>query len=101
MAKLDKIKFAQVVAMVASEYKYVHNDFIEALDRAIDIEQPEQERVYPMNNHIDELMKLMVEGQRKIEAIKVHRAITGMGLKDSKDAVERYWISKPIIEKND
>lgn len=37
------------------------------------------------------LMKHMAEGTNKIEAIKEYRAITGLGLKESKDAVERYW----------
>ncbi len=40
---------------------------------------------------IDQLMMLMVEGTRKIEAIKCHRQLTGLGLNESKDAVEKYW----------
>ena len=43
-------------------------------------------------------MRLMVAGNQKIEAIKTHRAITGFGLKESKDAVEKYW--QPITVKN-
>jgi len=39
-------------------------------------------------------MALMAEGTRKIEAIKCHRKITGYGLKESKDTVEKYWVSK-------
>ena len=41
------------------------------------------------------LMMLMAEGTRKIDAIKQHRQLTGAGLKESKDAVEKYWVSKP------
>jgi hypothetical protein len=33
----------------------------------------------------------MAGGTNKIDAIREHRAITGMGLKESKEAVERYW----------
>jgi len=46
------------------------------------------------NANVDALMMLMVEGTRKIDAIKVHRQLTGWGLKESKDAVEKYWVSK-------
>lgn len=37
--------------------------------------------------HVHDLIKFMAT-DRKIEAIKAHRALTGCGLKDSKDAVE-------------
>jgi hypothetical protein len=30
----------------------------------------------------------------KIPAIKAYRLLTGAGLKESKDAVEKYWVSK-------
>jgi hypothetical protein len=40
---------------------------------------------------VDDLLKVMgVEG-KKIEAIKAYRILTGTGLKESKDAVEKYW----------
>jgi ribosomal protein L7/L12 len=37
---------------------------------------------------IDDMFRFMREG-RKIEAIKVHRSLTGYGLKESKDEIER------------
>ncbi len=40
-----------------------------------------------------EVRQLADEG-RKIEAIKVHREQTGLGLKDAKDAVEAYLIGR-------
>jgi len=36
---------------------------------------------------VSELLRYLREG-RKIEAIKTHRWLTGMGLKESKDAIE-------------
>lgn len=39
---------------------------------------------------VDDLLKHMQAGS-KIEAIKAYRALTNQGLKESKDAVERYW----------
>lgn len=97
--KLDKIKFARVVQYVSEHGFHGGNFEIEQLDGMIDIEI-EVQQVYPANAHIDDLMRLMVEGQRKIEAIKTHRAITGMGLKDSKDAVEKYWCSESKFTKD-
>lgn len=35
---------------------------------------------------------LIKEG-RKIDAIKAYRALTGAGLRESKDTIERYWLS--------
>ena len=95
--KLDKIKFARLIAYVQQICDEDLNDFnIQEMDNIIDSEvpMPEQQAVYPRNENVERLMMLMVEGTRKIEAIKEHRAITGFGLKESKDAVERYWYSK-------
>ena len=91
--KLDKIKFAKLIAMLASEYGYIHEDFIQAVDNLIDIEVPEQV-AYPKNENVEALMKHMAAGTNKLDAIREHRAITGMGLKDSKEAVEQYWLYK-------
>lgn len=41
--------------------------------------------------NVDNLMKLMVNKELKIEAIKAYRTLTNAGLKEAKDAVERYW----------
>lgn len=92
--KLDKMTFARVIAHCVSNGMSAGEYEVTALDNIIDI-SVEQERVYPANGHIDDLMRLMVAGTQKIEAIKTHRAITGFGLKESKDAVEKYWKFQP------
>jgi len=93
--KLDKIKFARLVAYLSRNGFDGYQSNIEAIDDMIDIELPMPiEHHYPKNDDVERLMSLMAEGTRMIEAIKIYRNITGMGLKDSKDAVERYWISK-------
>jgi ribosomal L7/L12-like protein len=91
--KLDKMTFAHVIAHCVSNGMSAGEYEITVLDRLIDIEVPEQvaEQIYPKNENVERLMMLMVEGTRKIDAIREHRAITGMGLKESKEAVERYW----------
>lgn len=40
---------------------------------------------------IDELLQLMAGKEKKIDAIRVYRQLTGAFLKDAKDAIERYW----------
>jgi len=39
------------------------------------------------NAHRDKILELM-RASKKVEAIKLHRTVTGLGLKDAKDAVE-------------
>jgi len=34
--------------------------------------------------------------ENEIEAIKCYRNMTGTYLKESKDAIERHWVSKPV-----
>lgn len=92
MAKLDKIEFAQLIAFICDMVRRGNVDYsdIVILDDMINIAVPQQV-VYPHNDDIERLMFLMLEGKQKIEAIKIHRKITGIGLKESKDAVERHW----------
>jgi hypothetical protein len=45
-------------------------------------------------NMLHSLLESMQQN-RKIDAIKAHRALTGYALKESKDIVERYWQVKP------
>ncbi len=42
---------------------------------------------------VDELLRCMKAGTSKIEAIKAYRVLTGADLKESKDAVEKYWLT--------
>ena len=93
--KLDKMKFAQLVHFIGNRLNANLTDvFIASLDEIIDIDVPEPQVAYPKNENVERLMMFMVGGTHKIDAIREHRALTGMGLKDSKDAVERYWVSK-------
>jgi ribosomal protein L7/L12 len=93
--KLDKMQFAEVLICVANMVQKQNVDSIDIklLDDLIDIEIPTPTNVYPTSDDINNLMMLMAGGTQKIEAIKVHRKLTGWGLKESKDAVEKYWIN--------
>lgn len=93
---MDKIKFAQLIAAIVRSGADLDVYQIGDFDRMITegMPQPKPVGVSPLN--VDELLRLMAEGQYKIEAIKCYRALTGVGLKESKDAVEKYWVSKPM-----
>src|SRR5215475_13102199 len=88
---MDKIKFAQLVAFIVANSDHTAGEwFIIELDRMINdgMEQKpdEIEQVNTMNSDFvrDDVMDLMynMSTNRKIEAIKAHRALTGMGLKE-------------------
>ena len=55
---------------------------------------PVQEQPKINVGDLDQLLALMQEGTRKIEAIKQYRMLTGAYLKDAKEAVEKCWVSK-------
>jgi Ribosomal protein L7/L12 C-terminal domain len=94
--KLDKIKFAQLIAYISNivSRQSIDSTDISMLDDLIDIEVPTQVANIVKCSDVDQLMALMNEGTRKIEAIKAYRTLTGAGLKESKDAVEKYWNNK-------
>lgn len=92
MAKLDKIKLAELIGFLSCQYSIniTRYDII-AIDNIIDIDVLNQQFDYNNLDYIERLMALMADGKQKIEAVKIYRAITGCGLKESKDAVERCW----------
>lgn len=93
--KLDKIRFAQLVSHI--QYWIERRDVlmeadIDDLDLIIDIQVPATGSAKADPGEVENLMRFMADGKLKIEAIKSFRTLTGQGLKESKDAVERYWI---------
>ena len=94
--KLDKIKFARVVTWIARQSEYHFNEAdLAHLDDLISIDVNEPSTAVWNAEDLNRLLFLMQEGQRKIEAIKQYRVMTGHGLKEAKDSVEKYWVSKP------
>lgn len=87
--KLDKIKFAMLVALMADKGAAFSMEELADIDALIDIETPPAPAMNATDLHV--LMALMQAGTNKIDAIKQHRQMTGYGLKDSKDIVEKYW----------
>jgi ribosomal protein L7/L12 len=94
--KLDKMTFAQVIAHVVNNGMSIGEYEIRELDRLIDI-HVEAKPTLANPDRVEDLLKLMNDGRQKIEAIKVFRDLTGAGLKESKDAIERHWNAKADI----
>lgn len=93
--KLDKIKFASLIGFISYRYHLtITPDDIREMDAIIEVEIPEASRVITNLNDVNDLLKYMAGGTYKIEAIKAYRNLTGVGLKESKDAVERYWVDR-------
>jgi len=98
--KIDQIKLLSLVSWITSHSDHAFDEYemeifvskihnLEVIEAQVPYQPPKADIQL-----VDVLMQLMMEGQRKIEAIKVHRQLTGLGLKESKDAVEKYWVSK-------
>lgn len=94
--KLDKLTFAKLVAHCVSNGMSAGEWEVNQLDMICDVNLPEPAVIQPSAEDIDKLMFMMMQGTDKIEAIKMYHKLTGFGLKKSKDAVEKYWVSKRI-----
>ena len=86
--KLDKIKFGRLVAFLSRNGFDGYEDNIQCLDDMIEIDIPKQEYVEVAK--VDELLRQLNAHDGFIPAIKAYRVLTGAGLKESKEAIERY-----------
>lgn len=86
--RLDKIRFAKVVQFIGRQLDSAE---LTELDALIDIDLPQQEPYRAdAAAAIDELLKHINRAGGFIETIRAYRALTGAGLKESKEAVEKY-----------
>jgi len=90
--KLDKLKFAEVIGYCANRGMTVDATDIKVLDDLINTSANADD--------INNMIKAIKDG-RKIDAIKYYRTITGMWLKDSKDAIEAHWPIKRSLNERD
>jgi hypothetical protein len=88
--KLDKIKFAWLIAFVTKHGATLGSYEIEDIDGMISFEVPEAKTVKASCNDVDELLRQLNKPDGFIPAIKAYRVLTGAGLKESKEAIERY-----------
>lgn len=94
--KLDKLTFAKLVAHCVSNGMSAGEWEVNQLDVICNLDDPDPVKIKASAEDVDQLMLLMVQGTQKIEAIKIYRKLTGIGLKESKDVVEKYWVSRNI-----
>lgn len=92
--KLDKIRFARLISFISHAVGELQREDIEEIDCIIDVDVPETSKA--SCEAVDELLKQIALNER-IPAIKAYRNLTGAGLKESKDAVEKYWLRQPAI----
>lgn len=88
---LDKIRFARLIGYISAvSGRDFAPDEVNYIDRIVDVEC-EARPIGTSPDRLNDLLALMQESNSRIEAIKVYRELTGMGLKESKDAIEKYW----------
>ena len=99
--KLDKLKFAMVIGFIQRQYaiSFSVNELYE-IDNMIDVDVPVADVKYPLARDVDDLLRQLNAPDGFIPAIKAYRNLTGQGLKESKEAIERYR-SIPKFPKDD
>lgn len=95
--KLDKIRFAMLVGYIQKlSDGPLSVDEIAAVDNMIDVEMPQPEPYRATEASVDELLRQIASPDGFISAIKAYRVLTGAGLKEAKEAIERYRSYKPL-----
>lgn len=102
MAKLSRTAFARLISYLSHNAGVEFAEFdIENIDAMITFEEPAKlSDILPAPKasavDVDSLLAAFKAGT-KIEAIKAYRTLTGYGLKETKDAIESYWVPKPRV----
>jgi ribosomal protein L7/L12 len=99
---MDKFHLAHLISFVqhlAYNQRVFEADDIAQIDKIICNGMPQQ----PIQNYNDralsDMLTAMKDG-RKIDAIRHHRAMSGFGLKESKDFIEQHWITQKEVDKS-
>ena len=98
---MDKFQFAKLVSFVTSLMDHgnyrIDQSQLEILDDLVKSVELNFPIVHVKPSDVNELLRAMAMNE-KISAIKAYRTLTGEGLKESKDAVERYLVAKPYVD---
>lgn len=87
--RLDKLKFAALVRYICELRPQQEIDLCQ-LDILTDIPEPQQEPYRADATAVDCLLQNLNHENGLIDAIKAYRLLTGAGLKEAKDTVEKY-----------
>jgi hypothetical protein len=69
---------------------------VETIDQIITEGLPKHDTITGYNDSLLSDMLAAMKSGRKIEAIRYYRALSGFGLKESKDFVEQHWITQHV-----
>lgn len=89
--KLDKLQFGLLVAYIGElqQRQGLNGSELNRLDEIIDIQVPVISNKVAEED-VNELLRQIVNPDGFINAIKAYRVLTGAGLKESKEAIEKY-----------
>lgn len=95
--RLDKIRFATLVAYIGS-LRPEHDIDLYSLDKLTEINVEPVSTGFVEAEKVDELLCCMQERFKGglIPAIKAYRVLTNAGLKEAKEAVEKYCVMFPM-----
>lgn len=87
--KLDRIKFATLVAYIGS-LRPEHDIDLYSLDNLTEINVEPVSTGFVETEKVDELLRQIINPEGFISAIRAYRTLTGAGLVESKKAIELY-----------
>lgn len=99
---MDKIKFARMINLLSHwGMRELDQHEMQELDKlttivSVPVSGAQLQDIMPQRavvaeDDVNNLLRLMAAKEQKIDAIKAYRQITNAGLKEAKDAIERYW----------
>lgn len=88
MANMNELQLISYVTALKGEGVLMDYEIARILELSKPVEAPKVEAI-----QVDALLIEMQAGQ-KIAAIRAYRALTNAGVRESKEAVERYWTAK-------
>ena len=96
--KVDPVGFARLISKIAAMrgeelYSGSVKDFHDLVLESVISPPASQQLLNPTIGELNKLMEAFSTG-RFVEAIKAHRALTGWGLKESKEAVEVFMVNR-------
>lgn len=90
--KLDAISFASIISKISSQYAITFKKVdLDDIYDMIEFEVPEPQSNKARCEEVNELLKAMNDKISIIPAVKAYRQLTGCGLKEAKDAIERFY----------
>ena len=97
--KLDRLKFAKLIGFLTYSVGSLSDSVVEDLDDMIDVNVDSAALKYVSTSIVDDLLREIANPDGFINAIKAYRVLTGAGLKEAKEAIERYRLIPKFADK--